>query len=140
MANKYDLKTWKIATAVSGTLTNIGGTITDGKTRFLTYLRVENVGPVGSACGTGLAVLIGSQTAATTPTATSVSAGGKLPIRFPKVTGVTALNTFALSPEKAIPAVPSIEHPILSVTGSGWMSLIVRSGPSAGIFAEYYDE
>ncbi len=140
MANKYDLKTWMIKTAASGTLTNIGGTIDSGKTRFLTYLKVEKSDPVGSGCGSTIEVLIASQTAATTPTAAVVSAGAKLPIRIARASAATTVGNYPHNVMREMPDSPSLEHPLMSVTGSGWMSLIVRSGPAMCVFATYYDE
>ncbi len=140
MANRHNLKTWMIKTAASGTLTNIGGTIDSGKTRFLTYLKVEKSDPVGSGAGSTVEVLIASQTAATTPTAAVVSAGAKLPIRIARVSAVTGVCNYPHPHTRTMPGKPSLEHPLMSVTGSGWMSLIVRSGPAMCVFATYYDE
>ena len=144
MANKWDLKS-AVVTAVGATAPSaIGAKIADGKTRFVTYIQVRKI----SSKATGLtavdfmvgSVPIASAASSTSLALTAISAGKKLALNMGKVTGATNLiqgQAFV----QDIPSVPSIEHPIMSVTGEGWLAAIKSTaGAALSLFVNYYDE
>jgi len=145
MANKYDLKTWVrlslvgVASAAEDNASIGSGPATDGKTRFLTYIRVTRRASYSTAIES---LLIGIGDATTTaPAASDVFAEANLKavLDFPSATGAYG---------NAIPAVQeirgSIEHPIVSVAGGTYMGVALgpgaAAGSSVGVFAQYYDE
>jgi len=145
MANKYDLKTWvKTGLTASSTLsncTNIGGNIVaDGKTRFLTYIRVNRVLESPSAGAlTSLVIGIGeTATQSTTAASLLLAANLKLPITFPVVSKVTTLEPGVLMHELR----GSIEHPILSIAAGNYAGVAASktNGDIYDIFVQYYDE
>ena len=143
MANKYDLQAWAkidLAATVTGPAngTNIGsGVVADGKTRFLTYIRVTRHVDAGAAIAS-LTIGVGEVTTSTPDPASVLAATYlKLPLMFPQAT-VNALNDRALHHEIQ----GSIEHPILSVGAGKFMGIAasLTNGELADVFAVYYDE
>ena len=141
MANKYDLKTWNavgLASAAAGAKgTNIGGAaVAAGKNRFLTYIRVTRAELAECSICTAAGLQVGSVTtgAASTP---SVVSGRKVKVGMPYRTGVSNLRLVDADVLQEIRG--TIEQPILSVAGSGWMGLFV-SGATVDVHAQYFDE
>lgn len=145
MANKYDLKTWTKTALTAGTAaaTNIGSSVVPaGKTRFLTYIRVQRDGvPVTSIPVTSLLVGVGS-IATSNPKGASIlkATALKLPIYLlaaSKTLGA-GLSDRVYSQELR----GSIEHPILSVAGGSFMGIAASktAAQKATVFAQYYDE
>jgi len=146
-ANVFDLKTqYESITANTSLTTHIGGRIPAGKTRFLTYIKIERGSQtVVETEVTGISALIGS-VAYSNATGLEMSVGALL--------GIT-LQTIAMSDESGVrnvpngvfvrelPKNPGIDKPLLSVVGgaSSWMGLCVygADGPAGRVFAEYFD-
>jgi hypothetical protein len=164
MANKYDLKTAIMSIAAGGeVMTTIGakvgsGVIASGKTRFLTYIRVNRTANVNAASAVtghsaadgggcmvcGLSGMNGAASFATFSMATAMT-DGMLAIGLQHVTGMSDAGAQVTPPEAALvqsmPDRPDIDHPILAVGGgSTLMGIYVPSGPACRIFAQYYDE
>ena len=145
MANKYDLKTWvklDLTTATGANGTNIGsGVVPDGKNRFLTYIRVQRSGEaVASGAVDSQMIGIASVGTSNTTAASALSASFLIaPIHLPAA-GASMLAG-------AVPAFVqeirgSIENPILSVGGGGFMGIMgsLTAGKTVNVFAQYYDE
>lgn len=143
MANKYDLQTWSkldLTSAVGASGTNIGSDkVADGKTRFLTHIRVTRTGEKPSE-GAMTSLLIGiAEVTTSKPAAASVLDADylKTPIHFPAVSKVTTLDGVVLQEMSG-----SVEHPILSVAGGKYMGIgaSLTAGKTADVFAQFYDE
>lgn len=147
MANKYDLQSFYVSnTAGASHSTHIGGLIPAGKTRFLTYIRIErSAGASVVSIITGITALVGS-VAYSDATGVEVSAGALMPLHLQQVSnavgsGIALINE--ASYRNQMPDRPDINHPILSVAGgaSNWMQLcVISAGPGTTAFAQYYDE
>jgi len=152
MANKFDIKTMiGSATVGASSCHQIGSAIPTGKTRFLTYIRVERAGKIATDTSVPiLSVAVGSvsDSAAAHATAlgvSNVSAGGLLWLGLAGITR-TAANADPLADHvfiNHIPDRPDVDHPILSLAGTATNFMMVgvkASGAAATIFAQYYDE
>lgn len=147
MANKYDL-TYQCE-SVSASIsfcTHIGGLIPAGKTRFLTYLRVDRCAHQPALTNiTGQTALVASVAISNAALAQVSAATTKIPIYLQYV-GMSSDSAVVSPPNgsfmKEIPENPDINKPLISVAGdtSAWMTLGVRSGPESRIYAAYYDE
>ena len=144
MANKWDLKS-VIVTAVGDEAPSaIGSKIPEGKTRFVTYIRTRRIG-ANKSCLTAVDLIVASVPIASAASSTSlaltaISAGKKLVVNMPKVTGATNLID-GRGVTEDIPNTPSLEHPIMSVTGEGWLAAIkTTAGAALSLFVNYYDE
>ena len=143
MANKYDLKTWIRRSLVGSSLGACVGsdTAATGKTRFLTYIRVNRRAVTMSGM-VSLVVGVGSVTTSQ-PTGTNVLSvtGLKTHFEFPawsvSVTTVTVTERMLVQEVRG-----SIDQPIVSVAGGTYMGVAAGStaGQIADVFAEYYDE
>ena len=160
MANKYDLKTALMSVASDGAvMTTIGakvgsGIIASGKTRFLTYIRVNRTSVAsgmtavtgytdGGIIVCGLSSISGAAEFGTYSAATAMT-DGMLGISLQHV-NMSDISAPGMPPQVAlvqnIPDRPDIDHPILAVGGgSALMGVYVPSGPACRIFAQYYDE
>lgn len=147
MANIHDLKTWYNSTSSAASLaTNIGGNIATGKTRFLTYIRIERseIASNGAISLSGTSFLVGSHAHSS--------------VSFNDMTGVanfaialaeleqSSLEKNANIPDNVLsihfPGTPDMNSPICQVTGgsSSYMMLCrSNAGPQTRIFAQYYD-
>lgn len=148
MGNKFDLKTeWLRAGLTNQTYVSEigGGIVPEGKTRFLTYLRVER----DKEIGVGDAVVSGIEIAIVSHTSCSSNAEGynsmvsetfaKITLRITSIsTAGTALRAVGDLLHAEVEG--SIDRPILSVAGGNYMLLGVASCPTATVFAQYYDE
>lgn len=146
MANKYDLKTWVaqslIGVAGTAALSNVtigSSTAATGKTRFLTYIRVQRARITVSSAQGSMAVFIGDA-AALRPSAGSITAAANLKLEF-------YFPGAATNPDNEMAYIQeikgTIEHPIISVAGGTYMGVAVGSaavGSAVNIFAQYYDE
>ena len=143
MANKYDLKTWirrSLVGAAAGACVG-SDTAATGKTRFLTYIRVNRKGVTLSSMAS-LVCGVGSVTTSA-PTGTNVLSvtGLKLHFNFPALslgtTGIHVGDSMVMQEVRG-----SIEHPIVSVAGGTYMGVAAGStaGQLADVFATYYDE
>ena len=147
MANKYDLMSFYASnTANASHATHIGGLIPAGKTRFLTYIRIERATAVSLASLiTGVTALIGS-VAYSNATGVEVSAGVLMALHLQNVSNAVGSSIMGIeeaSYRTQIPDRPDIDHPILAVAGgaSNWMQLcVIGTGPGTTVFAQYYDE
>jgi len=143
MANKYDLKTWvKVSlAATTDAATNIGSSVVPtGKTRFLTYIRVQRKdAAVSSIPVKSLLIGIGS-IATSKPTGASImkATALKMPIHFPAASGTGAVLDSPIIQEIR----GSIDHPILTVAGGSFMGIAASdtAAEKACVFAQYYDE
>lgn len=142
MANKYDLDTQLWRTAGATLSTNIGGAIAAGKTRFLTYIRVERLGNVisGGNGATTLEVAVASRATGATDLADDyvsiASVYGKLILKTASIISGQNLPDDIFTKEVQ----GTIDNPILSVAGSNYMVLAIEESASASVFAQYYDE
>lgn len=145
MANKYDLKTVVANVGVASGLTNIGTNIPAGKTRFLTYIRLERsvVGRASTLTGvTGMVVSV----AESDLKVSELSAGTALVFGLAGVSAEagSCCNVPDIGYVNSIPDRPDVNHPILSMVGAGstWMTFATISavGATASLFAQYYDE
>ena len=153
MANKYDLKTVyrSITSGSSGPVYIVTNDISTtsavpaGKTRFLTYIRLERNAPasIGSLT-TGYNGVIASLATASNVTsyASAVSGGGKLSVDLLAVNASTgsAVGLPEASLRCVVPKRPSMDNPILSVAGGSCMVFYHSSGPAVHLYAQYYDE
>ena len=145
MANKYDLKTWAKLNLTTATVagTNIGsGVVPTGKTRFLTYIRVQRTGTTITSLAVGSMLLAIASIATSKPTAASAlkATALLLPIHLPgasKTLGEGMLDQVYSQEIRG-----SIENPILSVGGGAFMGIMgsKTAGKTADVFAQYYDE
>lgn len=148
MANIFDLQT--TAQSNTGSAThhfNIGGAIPAGKTRFLTYVRIEknaqkalNTGVSGITC-----LIAGVEYSNASGTEISASSRAKLPLYVQGVNMSSDSAPAGMPNEswmKEIPDNPDITHPLIAVTGgaSSWMAVQIYSGAASRFFAVYYDE
>lgn len=142
MANKFDLKTQLWRTGGATLSTNIGTTaVPTGKTRFLTFIRVERLGNIisGGNGATVLEVAVASRETGTTDLADDfvsiASAYGKLILKTASIISAQNLpdNVFTKELQR------TIENPILSVAGSNYMILAIEESASASVFAQYFD-
>jgi len=147
MANKYDLKTWNKAAlastaAAAANGTNIGSEVVPaGKTRFLTYIRVNRTPVKGTCVSAYVTVRIASVTHSK-PSHTQMVSGLKMMIQLPSVSkGTPSSGNVVL--EQVLRG--SVDHPILSVAGGNCMGINTSNAGGAGeqdvdVHAEYYDE
>jgi len=146
MANKYDLKTWVrqslLGANLSAALSNavIGSdTAATGKTRFLTYLRVQRARITVSSAQGSMVVSVG-ECDTSIPSAASITTAANLKaeLYFPgAATGVMPESGYVQEMRG------TIEHPIIAIAGGTYMGIAVGSaalGSAANVFAEYYDE
>ena len=148
MGNKWDLKTVLAIDSMGkagtpSTVTNIGGAIASGKTRFLTYIRVERRTPlISDDTNLGMEAAVGSHTTAVDVSMTYASVAAADVARLILVSpDVSALSGYVGSEAVLRNEVRGdIEHPILSVAGPNYMVLGICSSATAMVFAEYFDE
>lgn len=146
MANKYDLKTWVrqslVGPATQSALSNMcigSNTAATGKTRFLTYIRVQRS---AITLSTLTSLIVGISDATTSiPSGSTIFATGnqKLNFYFPSAVSAPAGNIAGMVQEIR----GTIDHPIIAVAGGTYMGIGVGTGAlgsSVGVFAEYYDE
>lgn len=149
MPNKFDLQTWYCSGLASQTLTNIGGTIVSGKTRFVTFIRVIKPDVIMTAALTGACVEIASVATANASIA-QISAGTKMRLHMPCISAAGSYTPFVGKTIcfDDVPDKPDMDHPLFAVTGSNWCAVWSRSGNSAhvpnsaavvNLFATYYD-
>jgi len=146
MANKFDLVYWHQSVTASESFTStIGGLIPAGRSRFLTFLRIERApNQVVDTAMTAFTGMIGS-VAFSNATCTEASAGRLINIYLHGV-GMSTDSMVMTPPDDAyvaqIPELPHIEHPIVRVAGgtSSWMMFAAHTGTTANIYAIYYDE
>lgn len=148
MANKFDLNTVTSQAAAGATNTfNIGGLIPAGKTRFLTYIRIDRTAspPVGTRASGTSGLVAGSTAFYVAASVTNASAARKLAINLPAIvmstnSGARGLPNIAFV--NAIPETPDMNNPLISIAGgtSSYMCVSVKAGPANRIFAQYYDE
>jgi len=146
MANKYDLKTWVrqslLGPNLSAALSNavIGSDTADaGKTRFLTYLRVQRARITVSSAQGSMVVSVG-ECDTSIPSGASIMAAANLKaeLYFPGAATGVMPETGYVQELKG-----TIEHPIISVAGGTYLGVHVGTaalGSVANIFAQYYDE
>jgi len=144
MANKYDLKTAvAVVGGASSGVYNIGTNIENGKTRFLTYIRLERNAATSTVNVTGLTAMVVS-TAKSDMSVSNLSAGTALVMGLPAISGTSASGVPEIAFVNCIPDRPDVDHPILSMIGAGstWMTFAPISSPGveALLFAQYYDE
>lgn len=147
MANKFDLNTFTThVTAGASCTLDIGGAVAAGKTRFLTYLRVDRERTVSEGTGaTGASVIIGSN-AASGIEYDDVTSNLILPLKlYDMPSSGGAGKQEREMPDRVFanytPDRPDIEHPICTVTGAAYMMLSKEAaGPAIRVFAQYYDE
>jgi len=147
MANIFDLKT--VVTQLSSGVTgaqSIGGRVPTGKTRFLTYLKLERISRIPGTTATVLTGVVAS-VAESAPgiTTSEISAVRLLGFTLPGMSsgsGASGLGHCDAFAELEIPKTPNMNHPIAKVTGgaSAFMVFALSSGPSARVMAQYYDE
>jgi hypothetical protein len=157
MANKYDLKTAVMSIAADASvMTTIGakvgsGIIASGKTRFLTYIRIERTARcLGATVATGhsgncmVCAITGISGAAKFATYTASTALSEAAMPFglaPTQSNVSVPMGITAAMYQNTPDRPDIDHPLIAVGGgSSLMGIHVPSGPACRIFAQYYDE
>jgi len=147
MANKHDLKyQLESVTAGASLSTHIGGRIPAGKTRFLTYLRVEHRIHIAEGSDvTGVSVLIGS-VAGSDAAYTTISAGRMLGLFLNSVSMSNDSSAQELLDEhllQQLPKNPDMGAPLLSKVGgaSSWLMIgVPRSCAESTVLAAYFDE
>jgi len=157
MANKYDLKMAVMSIAAdAGVMTTIGakvgsGIIASGKTRFLTYIRIERTANcLGATVATGhnggcmVCAPSGISGAAKFATYTASTALSEAVLPFglaPTQSNTSVPMGIAAAMVQSIPDRPDIDHPLIAVVGgSSLLGIHVATGPACRIFAQYYDE
>ena len=147
MTNKYDLETklFNISGDAS-VLTYIGtGQIPTGKTRFLTYIRVERITNVtpGAAGVTGMFVAVASSPTIVAGIDAIGSLAGSLMTTFGKLPlSIATILTMSHIPKDALTmeVKGTIKEPILSVAGTKYMMLgSPEDTASVAVFAQYFD-
>jgi len=144
MTNKFDLDTYMLNNDAVSMISNIGGQIPVGKTRFLTYIRVERFATdVDAAIDlTDIEVAVGS---CVTGAADIVNAGSVASYHAKLILKIVSISTegarIKLDPVLVRNEVKgSIEEPILSVAGGNYMPIaVVGECASAMLFAQYFD-
>lgn len=147
MSNVFDLKT--VVTQLSSGVTgaqSIGGRVPTGKTRFLTYLKIERISRIPGTTATVLTGVVAS-VAESAPgiTTSEISAVRLFGFTLPGMSsgsGASGLGHCDAFAEVEIPKTPNMDHPVAKVEGgaSSFMVFALSSGPSARVMAQYYDE
>ena len=146
MANKFDLEyQFESVTAGASLSTHIGGRIPTGKTRFLTYLRVDKRIHIQEGSDlTGVSLLIGS-VAASDAAYTTISAGRMLGLFLNSVSMSNDSGTQDILDEhlrQQLPKEPDMKSPLVSKVGgaSSWLMIgVPRSCAASTILAAYFD-
>ena len=141
MANKFDLKTKTVLTDAS-IVTNLGGAIATGKTRFLTFIQVKRATPL---MDTGVdqesievAVACHATDGCTHESLASEGDYAKLVLHTASI--ATAGCDLDICDGALVNKIKgSIENPILSVVGPNYMTLSSGSTVTVAIFAQYFD-
>ena len=151
MANKHDLKT--VYQSLSGgtedavVIAEVStvSAVPTGKTRFLTYLKLDR--QAIASCGSLVTALSGQiasvATASNLSSYASAVVNGKLTVTLQGCNA--SVESSAIAPNaalrKIIPRKPSRDNPILSVAGGSCMVFHTdNTGCTAHLFAQYYDE
>lgn len=145
MANKFNLETvMTVNGAAASAVISIGTAVAAGKTRFLTYLKIERSARMsgGEVTGATAAIVSAAETAAGL-TYSEISTF-KMPLQLhalSNTSGISGINNPGILAEAKIPNKPNMNHPICAVTGgaSSYMVLAINSGPATRIFAQYFD-
>lgn len=146
MANKYDLVT-VVASAQGSDVYSIGGAVPAGKTRFLTYIRINkiDVSPAVATIASASTGIVCCEAQTAVDLSYSQCSNIKLPIMLHGCyssdgQGARALPDVLL--ENSIPKRPNMDNPIIAVTGGAAtvaMVVALNSGPQVQILAQYYD-
>jgi len=146
MTNKFDLVTVMTNLGAGASeVISIGGAVSSGKTRFLTYIKISRAATLlGSAATDVTAIVVSAAESAAGLTFSEISTTGKLPMHLAgqlNCSGESGLVYPEVVAEVHAPNKPNMNHPICSVIGgaSAFMVLAVQSGPATRIFAQYYD-
>ena len=140
MTNKFDLDTYMLNNDAVSMISNIGGQIPVGKTRFLTYIRVERFATdVDAAIDlTDIEVAVGS---CVTGAADIVNAGSVASYHAKLILKIESAATVDMELDSFRKEVRgSADNPILSVAGGNYMLVAFRESASAAVFAQYFDE
>jgi len=139
MTNKYDLNTYALRNAAVSMISNIGGQIPAGKTRFLTFIRVERLaGQDPGDPASFIEVAVGS---CVTGAADIVNAGSVASYHAKLILKIESAATVDMELDSFRKEVRgSADNPILSVAGGNYMLVAFRESASAAVFAQYFDE
>jgi len=144
MTNNFDLNTHLLRNGTVSMISNLGAVIPAGKTRFLTYIRVERLKSVGvGSSATAIDVVVGS---CVTGAADIVNAGSVASYHHKLTLKIASVTTagIAIQPNEMLlrnEIKGSIEEPILNVAGGNYMMVaVIGECASAVVFAQYFDE
>ncbi len=117
----------------------IGGIVAASQKRYVTFVRVSQIGVKNSAVGGSRILFCSASVTTVGHTMASSSANQKLSI------GIVSTTTSNLAGKSvSLPSQPDTENPLFSVAAGNW--LIAKLGSSAGVsipctvFVQYYDQ
>jgi len=141
MGNKFDLQSfWFVSTAALATnTTNIGSQVADGKTRFLTHIRIERTQFFEQPSAiTEVEVFLATQTTGSSfiSSLANVKAVAQLDLGMPPASDGTTLQAII---RDSAEMKGTVEQPLLTISGGS--TLVLGMGSAAvSVFAQYYDE
>jgi len=141
MGNKYDLQSWWLYwTAESAINTyDIGAQVADGKTRFITHIRVNRKADILHASKiTEIEVYFATQTSGASfmSTLALAKAGGQLALQIPAVSEACGVR----SPDMTFVEMKgTIKQPLLTISGGSY-PVVGLSSAAHTLFVQYFDE
>ena len=144
MATKHDIVTFfKSITTDAKAAVSIGGAVPTGKTRFVTYARIERTERVISGFS-GLTGLLCEAPNKTTLSSISSYASavsvGKLQLNLAGCSASSHAAIPDIGMVNQVPDRPDVDHPLLSIAGGKYMYFAVPKIPAASLFVQYFDE
>lgn len=117
----------------------IGGVVATGLKRYVTFVRVSQIGVKNSAVGGSRVLFCSVSVTTAVHTMASASANQKLSI------GIVSTTTSQLAGKVVnLPSQPNTENPLFSIAAGNWLA--AKLGSSAGVsipctvFVQYYDQ
>ena len=143
MANKFDLVSFHQSMDTNTKMAySIGGAVPAGKTRFVTFVRIELTEEVQSNSSgvTGVLGVASNLTALSAISAiATVLSGAAIPMHLAEASGA---NPGFIDKQimNQMPDRPDMDHPLLSVGAGKYLYYGLTDAPAASIFVQYYDE
>ena len=145
MANKFDLVSYyQSMTDDTKMAYSIGGAVPAGKTRFVTYIRIERTEEAYPSDCSGLTGVLGVASNLTALSAVSaiaaVLSGAVLEAGLAQMSAGSGVSLSPLCMMNQIPDRPNMDHPLLSLGSGKYLYYGLTKAPAASIFVQYYDE
>ena len=137
MYRNTELKTVSKILSSSTSGSTIGGQVSAGMKRWVTFITVD----AASAAGTeGLRLYVASVGVSNPTAASLIATGNRKAMIDLRATGkVGQANNSANGPPLQVPARPDAGAPLFSIAASKWMG-VFSTLASANVFVQYYDE